>query len=84
MQLYGFELQSDVYKRMGGGRGASKDPTRKRRTRGLFKVSRTGQDRINRFLFPREGEERPAWQEPMLRALIKVAERGDRLLSPRT
>jgi hypothetical protein len=84
MQLYGFELQSDVYKRMGGGRGASKDPTRKRRTRGLFKVSRTGQDRINRFLFPRAGEERPAWQEPMLRALIKVAERGDRFLSPRT
>ncbi len=84
MQLYGFELQSDVYKRMGGGRGASKDPTRKRRTRGLFKVSREGQDRINRFLFPREGEERPAWQEPMLRALIRVAERGDRFLTPRT
>ncbi len=84
MQLYGFELQSDVYKRMSGGRGASKDPSKKRRTRGLFKVSRTGQDRINRFLFPREGEERPAWAEPMLRALIKVAERGDRFLSART
>jgi hypothetical protein len=83
MQLYGFELQSDVYKRMSGGT-AARDPSSRRATRGLFKMSRAGQDRINRFLFPREGEERPGWQQPMLRALIKMAERGDRYLSART
>jgi len=37
MQMYGFELQKDVYKRMGGGK-SSKDPGRKRATRGLFKM----------------------------------------------
>jgi len=83
MQLYGFELQSDVYKRMSGGKVA-RDPSSQRATRGLFKMSRAGQDRINRFLFPREGEERPAWQQPVLRALIKMAERGDRYLAART
>jgi hypothetical protein len=82
MQVYGFELQSDVYRRMSGGR-AAKDPSSRRATRGLFKMSRAGQDRINRFLFPREDAERPAWQAPMLRALIRVAERGDRWLAAR-
>ena len=82
MQMYGFELQKDVYKRMGSGK-SSKDPGRRRATRGLFKMSRTGQDRINRFFFPKEGEAQPSWQKPMLRALIKVAERGDRLLAAR-
>jgi hypothetical protein len=80
MQLYGFELQKDVYKKMSGGKSSS-EPSRKRATRGLFKMSRAGQDRINRFLFPKEGETPPAWQKPMLRALIRVAERGDRFLS---
>jgi hypothetical protein len=82
MQLYGFELQKDVYRRMSGGK-SSRDPSSRRATRGLFKVSRAGQDRINRFMFPKAGEERPAWQQPMLRALIKLAERGDRYLLSR-
>src|SRR5690606_30722087 len=80
MQRYGFELQRDVYQRMSRG----DDGARRRATRGLFKMSRAGQERINRFLFPRDAEERPAWQEPVLRALITLAERGDRLLQARS
>jgi hypothetical protein len=78
MQLYGFELQNDVYKRIRGDRVAS---GRARATRGLFQISRAGQERINRFFFPRAEAERPPWQTPLLRALIRVAERGDRLLA---
>ena len=79
MQLYGFELQNDVYKRI---RGERLDSTggrtpRARATRGLFQISRVGQDRINKFLFPRDGGAQPTW----LRALIRVAERGDRWLA---
>jgi hypothetical protein len=79
LQLYGFELQRDVYKRMGTDKVAG--PSRARATRGLFKMSRAGQDRVNRFLFPKDGQERPTWQEPLLRALITLAERGDRWLA---
>ncbi len=83
LQLYGFELQRDLYKRMGAGK---LDGTgRAGATRGLFKVSRAGQDRINRFLFPATGEEAPRsrWHGEALRALLSLAERGDRWLSPR-
>ena len=98
MQLYGFELMRDVYKRMGAGpddRGghrrragaadatakAKGDATPSRTTRGLFMLSRAGQSRINGFLFGRAGQVRPSWQEPVLRALIAAAERGDRWLA---
>jgi hypothetical protein len=82
MQLYGFELQRDVYKRM---RADKLDRNQRAgATRGLFKVSRAGQDRINRFLFPPEGEApRSRWQLEALRALTSLAERGDRWLAAR-
>ena len=48
MQLYGFELQRAVHRRMGHERADSPAATR-----GLFKMSRAGQDRINRFLSAR-------------------------------
>jgi hypothetical protein len=79
MQRHGFELQRDVYARM--SRGERQPGGRPRATRGLFKMSRAGQERLNRFLYPREGAERPAWQEPVLRALIGLAQRGDRWLA---
>jgi hypothetical protein len=79
MQLYGFELQRDVYKRMGAGKALGE---RAGATRGLFKISRAGQDRSNRFLFP-PGDEPPRsrWQKEALRALMSLAERGDRWLA---
>ncbi|HWM87571.1 MAG TPA: hypothetical protein VNO33_17075, partial [Kofleriaceae bacterium] len=82
MQLYSFELQRDVFKRMAGGKA---DRTRRAAsTRGLFKVSRAGQDRINRFLFPPEtGAPRSRWQTEALRAVVLLAERGDRWLAAR-
>lgn len=82
MQLYGFELQRDVFRRMGRDKRAAGDKAAV--TRGLFKVSRAGQDRINRFLFPRGADTpRSRWQTEALRALRSLAERGDRWLAGR-
>jgi hypothetical protein len=79
MQLYGFELERDVYRRMGHERSGSPAATR-----GLFKMSRAGQDRLNRFLFPDEvGETRPRWQSEARRAMLSLTERGDRWLASR-
>ncbi len=82
MQLYGFELQRDVYRRMGAGKPERSD--RAGATRGLFKVSRAGQDRLNRFLFP-PGDDAPRsrWQSEALRVVMSLAERGDRWLASR-
>jgi len=82
MQLYSFELQRDVYKRMGADK--LRRESRAGATRGLFKISRAGQDRLNRFLFPPTGDApRSRWQNEALRALLSLAERGDRWLAAR-
>ena len=82
MQLYSFELQRDVYKRMGADK--LRRESRAGATRGLFKISRAGQDRLNRFLFPPAGDApRSRWQSEALRALLSLAERGDRWLAAR-
>jgi len=83
MQRQGFRLQYEVYKRMraeysaGGGTG-------KRGTRGLFGMSKQGQQRINRFLFPgRPVSELPRWHAATLTGLLRAAERGNRWLERR-
>lgn len=75
MQRYAFQLQADVFASMRGGkrRGASEE------TRGLFRMSREGQKRLNAFLFP-EGEP-SAWHRASLSALISTATRVDRWLT---
>jgi hypothetical protein len=79
MQLYGFELQRAVYRRMGHEKGDSPAATR-----GLFKMSRAGQDRINRFLFAeKNGQPPPGWQSEAFRAVLSLARRGDRWLAAR-
>lgn len=80
MQLQSFKLLADVHRRMqeasdGGGDG--------RRTRGLFKISRKGQARVNAFLFPEQAEGNGAWRQRTLSALVALAERGDRWLTER-
>lgn len=80
MQRYAFRLQSDVYRRMEAEGGAR----RGRGTRGLFRISRAGQARLNRFLFPggaRASSGPPRWQSTALRSLVGLAQRGDRLLA---
>jgi hypothetical protein len=79
MQLYGFELQRAVHRRMGHERADSPAATR-----GLFKMSRAGQDRINRFLF-REDSGQPSgrWQSEAFRAVLSLVRRGDHWLAAR-
>lgn len=75
MQLYGFELQRDVYRKMGANQ-----PDNKRSTRGLFKISKAGQRRVNDFLFPKRASGSPI-RDAALRTLITAAKRGDQLLA---
>jgi hypothetical protein len=84
MQVYSFELQRDVFKRMRSDRPDRGDRGHAGATRGLLAVSRAGQDRLNRFLFPQGGEApRSRWHGQALRAVVSLAERGDRWLAAR-
>jgi hypothetical protein len=86
MQRQGFRLQTEVYRRMQDEYGGEASGVRRRGTRGLFGLSRGGQDRLNQFLFPRrgsEGDAPPAWHALALKGLIRAAERGDRWLARR-
>jgi hypothetical protein len=81
MQRYSFKLQHDVLAnikgegRQGEGRRGAAD----RETRGLFKLSRVGQKRLNTFLFPPGPPEAlPAWHRTALGALIGSAKALDR------
>ncbi len=81
MQRYGFQLQHDVLAGMregGGRRGAADDA----RTRGIFRVSRTGQKRLNAFLFPEvPPAELPEWHRRALGVVVGGARRLERLLA---
>jgi hypothetical protein len=79
MQRQGFRLQAEVYRRM----RAEQTDAGPRATRGLFKISRTGQSRLNEFLFPPDGAAapRPQWQTRALGAMVDLARRGDRWLA---
>ncbi len=81
MQRYGFQLQHDVLAGMregSGRRGAADDA----RTRGIFRVSRTGQKRLNAFLFPTvPAAELPEWHRRALGAVVGGARRLERLLA---
>jgi hypothetical protein len=84
MQLQGFKLHAEVYRRMSHESEASGE--RRSRTRGLFKVSRKGQERLNKLLFPRGGDREDgdsAWRRRFLSTLVGLAERGDRWLARR-
>jgi hypothetical protein len=55
--------------------------TEQKSIKGLFKMSKQGQDRFQRFLFP-DGTE-PAWQRRALGALMRVSAWTDRWLAAR-
>jgi hypothetical protein len=79
MNRLGFRYHHEVLKRM---RGATKDRgTEQRSIKGLFKLSKEGQQRFQRFLFP-DGTE-PAWQRRALGALMTVSQWTDRWLAKR-
>jgi hypothetical protein len=75
MNLRGFRYHTEVMRRM-------KDPhAGPRATKGLFRMSRQGQDRFQRFLFP-TGDE-PAWQRALHTAVVAAASSSDRWLAER-
>jgi hypothetical protein len=75
MNRRGFRYHTEVMRRM-------KDPhAGPRATKGLFRMSRRGQDRFQRFLFP-SGDE-PAWQRALHTAVVAVAASSDRWLAER-
>ena len=83
MQRQGFRLQVEVFRRMQKEYGGDRQGDRRRATRGMFGMSRQGQERINRFLFPgRQVPELPRWHAMALTGLLKVAENGERWLRP--
>jgi hypothetical protein len=81
MQRLGFRLQKQVFAEM---RGTTERKTNTSRTKGLFRLDRGGQARINDFLFPQKPEsELPAWHMPALRTLLRLADASDRWLARR-
>jgi hypothetical protein len=79
MQRFGFRLQKQVFAEM---RGSADSSQKEPRTRGLFRLNKQGQNRLNNFLFPKKPEsELHPLHMPALRTLIKLAGAGDRLLS---
>ncbi|RMH38608.1 MAG: ferritin-like domain-containing protein [Deltaproteobacteria bacterium] len=80
MQRLGFRMQRQVYDDMREALGGSAADG----TRGLLRVGRAGQERLNAFLFPRApAEALPRWHLPALRAVIRAARAGDRYLRRR-
>jgi hypothetical protein len=82
MEDYGMRLHHDILRRMKKG---SDGPDAKQNgvgsIKGLFRMSRAGQDRITALLFPQADS--PAWQRKLLGALAVAADRGDRWLARR-
>ncbi len=82
MQRHGFQLQHDVIAGMreGDRRGAAdRDDAG---TRGIFRVSRKGQKRLNAFLFPEAPRsELPEWHRRALGAVVGAATQLERLFA---
>jgi len=78
MQLQAFKMQREIFSRM---HDQLPDEPRGRATKGLFGLNRKGQDRINAFLFPRDGA--PEWHGRTMKTLIAAAKRGDTWLAKR-
>ncbi len=74
----GFRYHAEILRRMKKQDGKGADA---RGIKGLFKMSRSGQDRFQQFLFP--SQEQPGWQRAMLHAVIAFADTTDRWLSSR-
>ena len=76
MEQSSFRYHAEIMKRMrkadAGGMNAVK---------GVFKVSKVGQERLTQLLFP--APDAPTWQRRVLQGLISAADRGDRWLASR-
>ena len=77
----GFRYHAEILRRMRKREGAEQSGADARGVKGLFKMSRSGQDKFQAFLFPKQ--EQPQWQRTLLSALVTAATRADRWLAAR-
>jgi hypothetical protein len=81
MNRLGFRHHAEVLKRMRAKEpGAGADA---KSIKGLFRMSKKGQDAFQELFFPTAGKDHPAWQKWAFKAMIAVAEKSDRWLKAR-
>jgi hypothetical protein len=79
MNLRGFRYHNEILRRMKKSR--PNEGTEQKAIKGLFKMSRGGQDRFQELFFPSSPP--PAWKRALLQAIVTVAQRTDRWLAER-
>lgn len=79
MNLQGFRYHNEILKRMKNLR--PNKGTQQKSIKGLFKMSRKGQDRFQELFFPSTPP--PEWKKTLLKTMVKVAQRTDRWLASR-
>ena len=79
MNLRGFRYHNEILRRM--KRTRPDQGVDARSIKGLFKISRAGQDRFQELFFPTKPQ--TGWQRALLGTLVKISERTDRWLANR-
>ena len=79
MNLQGFRYHNEILRRM--KRSRPDQGVDARSIKGLFKISRAGQDRFQELFFPTKPQ--TGWQRALLGTLVKISERTDRWLANR-
>jgi hypothetical protein len=81
MNAQGFRYHAEILKRMRKADGTERTGADAASVKGLFKMSKRGQNRFQELLFPKQTQ--PAWQRALLKTLIDTAVRTDRWLASR-
>jgi hypothetical protein len=76
MEQASFRYHAEILKRM-----RKEQPGGMNAMKGVFKVSKVGQDALTKLLFPAPNA--PSWQRRILQSVIGAADRGDRWLASR-
>jgi hypothetical protein len=79
MNLQGFRYHNEIMKRMKKTR--PNKGTDQKSIKGLFKMSRAGQNQFQELFFPTKPQ--PPWKKTLLTTMVKLAERSDRWLASR-
>jgi hypothetical protein len=84
MNKLGFRYHAEILRRMKNQDDDASHWSKgsdERGVKGLFKMSRQGQDRFQEFLFPTKPQ--TGWQRALMSALVTAADRSDRWLASR-
>jgi hypothetical protein len=79
MNLEGFRYHNEIMRRM--KRTRPNQGADQKSIKGLFKMSRAGQDKFQELFFPTTPP--PPWKRTLLSTIVKVAEHTDRWLANR-